>query len=164
MLILVLIVMLLILFVFSNMDHPKFRSPKKKYIISYDYDNTLRNQYNGKPIYPIVKRMLEDRDMGKEIIICTARMEEHTGEIRSFLRKYNMEDTPIVATNRDMKSSYLASYAKKGYTVTHYDDQEGILADLVANVPNIICYKVLYEGVTPNSSYDDIVVRYNIHE
>tara|TARA_B110000908_G_C10263603_1_gene461385 strand:+ start:4547 stop:4981 length:435 start_codon:yes stop_codon:yes gene_type:complete len=144
------------------MNCTKFKSPNKKHIISYDFDNTLKNQYNGKPIYPIVKRMLEDRDKGKEIIICTARMEEHTNEIRNFLQKYNMENTPIIATNRAVKSPSLGKYAKDGYIVTHYDDQEGILADLVKNVPNIIAYKVLYEDVTPDTSYDDIVVRYQI--
>jgi hypothetical protein len=163
MIILLLIVIILILFLFTNMDPTKFNASPKKYITSYDFDNTLKNQYNGKPIYPIVQQMLKDRDMGKEIIICTARMEEHTDEIRNFLKKYNMENTPIIATNRNMKSSYLGKYAKKGYTVTHYDDQEGILSDLVLNVPNIIAYKVLYEGVTPDTVYDDIVIKHNIY-
>jgi hypothetical protein len=164
MFILILIVILLILFIFTNMNPIKFKTSPKKYIISYDFDNTLKNQYNGKPIYPIVKQMLKDIDNGKKVIICTARMEEHTDEIRNFLKEYNIENMTIVATNRTMKSSHLGKYAKKGYNVIHYDDQEGILADLVLNVPNLTGYKVLYEGVTPDTSYDDIVIKYNIYE
>ena len=133
----------------------------KPLLVSYDFDNTLKNQYTFEPVYPVLQQMINDKKKGYRLIICTSRFKQYTDEIRGFLKRNGLGDVPIHATNHKPKSPVLQKYANSGYQVIHYDDQDGVLDEIVTNIPDSICYKVLYDGVKPESKYTDVVVRYD---
>lgn len=131
-------------------------------VVSYDFDNTLKNQYTGEPVYPILQRMKDDYKKGEtRLIICTSRYKAHTDEIREFLKVHDMSDVPIYATNHQPKSPVLLKYKNMGYHVVHYDDQEPVLDEIIRNTPGVTAYKVLYKGAKPETKYKDIVVLHN---
>ena len=127
----------------------------KPLLISYDFDNTLKNQYTLETINPVLQQMIADKNKGYRIIICTSRFKQYTDEIRGFLKRNGLGDVPIYATNHKPKSPVLQKYANSGYQVIHYDDQEPVMDEILTNIPDAICYKVLYKEVNPT------VVRYD---
>lgn len=153
----IIVVLLLLLLYVSYFKLSNYQAAPTRLVISYDFDNTLKNQYTGEYIKPIVDKMLSDIRAGKEVIICTARMKQHTGEIEEFLRQYNI-DVPILTTNRKMKSTTLLDYIGKVGSLVHYDDQLPVIEEILTNIPRSMTYRVLYEKVRPSSRYEDVVV------
>lgn len=132
----------------------------KKELVSYDFDNTLKNQYTGEDIKPVVDKMISDYRSGKLVVITTFRSHEYTGEITDFVIDHNVPNIAIIATNNNPKSDFLRNLQVIDYSITHYDDQERALRDIKENIPGATVYKVLYRGANDFSNYDDIVVKY----
>ena len=131
-------------------------------LISYDFDNTLKNQYNSEHIKPIVDKMISDHKKGIKVIICTSRFKVHTDEIKGFLKRYNVGNIPIYATNHGPKSKVMNSFINQGYSVIHYDDQIPVMKEILDNTNNkMTCIQVLYEDYTPNKDYKDITRVYS---
>ena len=145
MIVLILIAVLVLLYHISRGDVSMLRD-KELVLVSYDYDNTLKDQDTKKPIMPVVRQMQKDiaSPHVAKVIVCTSRFDIHTDEIRDFLRKHGMNDVPIYATNREMKSVTLNRFASEGYQIVHYDDQDPILNDIVTRVNGSKGVKVRY--------------------
>lgn len=154
-----LLVLLVVMMFFINCNNFS-GNISNKYIVSYDFDNTLKNQYTGEPVYPVLQQMISDYNNKRKVIVCTLRKSKHLDEIYSFLKEYNMEDVPVIATNHERKSKYLYPYSKKGYKVIHYDDQKWVLLDLKENIPNSTGYMVMYNDVRKNSKLKDVIIKY----
>jgi len=158
--VILLLVLLVIVMIFINCSDFSNNGIGDKCIISYDFDNTLKNQYTGEPVYPVLEKMTSDYKNKRKVIVCTLRKSEHLDDIYKFLKKYNMEDVPVIATNHQPKSKYLYPYYRKGYKVIHYDDQEWVLLDIRKNIPNSIGYRVLYKEANKDSKLKDVIIKY----
>lgn len=156
----ILLLLLLVLAMFFINCSDFSNDVSDKYIISYDFDNTLKNQYTKEPVYPILKQMISDYKNKRKVIVCTLRKSEHLDDIYSFLKEHNMEDVPVIATNHQAKSKYLYPYSRKGYKIIHYDDQEWVLLDLLENIPKSTGYRVMYKDVTKDSNLNDVIIKY----
>ena len=89
----------------------------EKKIISFDFDNTLYDQFIAFPRWKLIEQ-LHVFSREHKIIIATARENSERFEVENFIAKYKLPIQDIYFTNQSLKGSLLKCLG----VIKHFDD------------------------------------------
>ena len=87
----------------ANNDHRQHYLQRKK-----DWDGFFSELINDKPIFPIINKVIEEHDAGKDIIFLTGRPERYRHNTTLWLKEYfNFEINLVMRRNNDLRNKLI---------------------------------------------------------